>query len=104
NNNLLNGYSVTYVAFKYRDQSVDVFSRAVKNWSGFLHSDVIKKGISRSYPKLSFIRTVKGGTSMEFRIEDKPAFNLAGVSKRVPMQFEGVNQEIEKLAESITNE
>src|SRR5699024_11947935 len=24
--------------------------------------------------------------------------------KRVPMQFEGVNQEIEKLAESITNE
>lgn len=41
---------------------------------------------------------------MEFRIEDKPAFNLVGVSKRVPMQFEGVNQEIEKLAESITNE
>src|SRR5699024_1140969 len=67
-------------------------------------SDVIKKGISKSYPKLSFIITVKGGTSMEFRIEDKPAFNLVGVSKRVPMQFEGVNQEIEKLAESITNE
>src|SRR5690625_4389187 len=41
---------------------------------------------------------------MEFRIEDKPAFNLVGVSKRVPMQFEGVNQEIEKLAESITDE
>src|SRR5699024_11128787 len=61
-------------------------------------------GISKSYPKLSFIITVKGGTSMEFRIEDKPAFNLVGVSKRVPMQFEGVNQEIEKLAESITNE
>ena len=40
---------------------------------------------------------------MEFRIEDKPAFNLVGVSKRVPMQFEGVNQEIEKLAENITD-
>jgi AraC family transcriptional regulator len=46
--------------------------------------------------------TVKGGVDMEFRIEDKPAFNLVGVSKRVPMQFEGVNQEIVKLAESIT--
>ena len=41
---------------------------------------------------------------MEFRIEEKPAFNFAGVSKRVPMQFEGVNNEIVKLAESITDE
>jgi len=41
---------------------------------------------------------------MEFRIEERPAFNLFGVSKRVPMQFEGVNQEIVKLAESITEE
>src|SRR5699024_8213831 len=104
NKNLLNGESVTDVASKYGYQSVDGCTRAFKNWSGFLPSDVRKKGISRSYTKLSFIITVKGGTSMEFRIEDKPAFNLVGVSKRVPMQFEGVNQEIEKLAESITNE
>lgn len=41
---------------------------------------------------------------MEFRIEEKPMFNLVGVSKRVPMQFEGVNNEIVKLAESITEE
>lgn len=41
---------------------------------------------------------------MEFRIEEKPAFNLVGVSKRVPMQFKGVNKEIVKLAESITEE
>ena len=41
---------------------------------------------------------------MEFRIVDKPVFNLVGVSKRVPMQFEGINQEIVKLAESITEE
>jgi len=103
NKNLLNGETVTDVAFKYGYQSVDGFTRAFKNWSGFLPSDAIKKGISKSYPKLSFIITVKGGTSMEFRIEDKQAFNLVGVSKRVPMQFEGVNQEIENLAESITD-
>lgn len=41
---------------------------------------------------------------MEFRIEDKPAFNLVGVSKRIPMQFEGVNDEIVKLALSITDQ
>ena len=104
NKDLLNGEKVTDVALKYGYQSLDGFTRAFKKWSGFLPSDVIKKGMSKSFPKLSFVITVKGGISMEFRIEDKPAFNLVGVSKRVPMQFEGINQEIVKLAESITEE
>src|SRR5699024_4390748 len=64
---------------------------------------VIKKGISKSYPKLSFIITDKGGTTMEFRIENKPAFKIVGVRKRDNKQFKGVNQETEKHAESITN-
>jgi len=104
NKDLLNGEKVTDVAFKYGYQSMDGFTRAFKKWSGFLPSDVIKKGISKSFPKLSFVITVRGGNSMEFRIEDKPAFNLVGVTKRVPLQFEGVNNEIVKLAQSITDE
>ena len=39
---------------------------------------------------------------MEYKLIEKAAFNFAGVSARVPMQFEGVNQEIVKLAQSIT--
>ncbi len=104
NKDLLQGERVTDVAFKYGYQSIDGFTRAFKNWSGFLPSDVAKTGISKSFPKLSFIITVKGGVAMEFRIVEKPAFNFVGVSKRVPMQFEGVNQEIVKLAQSITEE
>jgi len=104
NKDLLNGEKVTDVALKYGYQSMDGFTRAFKKWSGFLPSDVAKKGTSKSFPKLSFIITVKGGIPMEYRIEEKPAFNLVGVSKRVPMQFEGVNMEIVKLAESITDE
>ena len=104
NKDLLNGEKVTDVAFKYGYQSVDGFTRAFKKWSGFLPSEVIKTGLSKSFPKLTFVITVKGGISMDFRIEDKPAFNFVGVSKRVPLQFEGVNMEIVKLAESITDE
>ena len=104
NKDLLNGEKVTDVAFKYGYQSVDGFTRAFKKWSGFLPSEVIKTGLSKSFPKLTFVITIKGGISMEFRIEDKPAFNFVGVSKRVPLQFEGVNKEIVKLAESITDE
>lgn len=104
NKDLLSGEKVTDVAFKYGYQSVDGFTRAFKKWSGFLPSDVTKTGVSKTFPKLTFIISVKGGTAMEFRIEEKPAFYLVGVSKRVPMQFEGVNHEIVKLAESITEE
>jgi AraC family transcriptional regulator len=64
----------------------------------------MKKGLSKSFLKLSFIISVKGGVAMEFRIEEKAAFNLVGVSKRVPIQFEGINMEIVKLAESISEE
>lgn len=104
NKDLLQGEKVTDVAFRYGYQSLDGFTRSFKRWSGCLPSEVAKTGISKSFPKLSFMITVKGGVAMEFRIEDKPAFNLVGVSKRVPMQFEGVNNEIVTLATNITAE
>ncbi|MBK1438462.1 AraC family transcriptional regulator [Parapedobacter sp. ISTM3] len=102
NKDLLSGDRVTDVAFKYGYQSLDGFTRAFKKWSGFLPSEIIKKGPNKSVPKLSFIITVKGGNTMEFRLEEKPAFNFVGVSKRVPMQFEGINSGIVELAKSIT--
>ena len=41
---------------------------------------------------------------MEYKIVEKPTFTFAGVSKRVPLQFEGVNNTILELAQSITEE
>lgn len=104
NRDLLRGAKVTDVAYKYGYQSIDGFARAFKKWSGHLPSDIVKTRASKSFPEMSFIITVKGGTSMECKIIDKPAFYLAGVSRRVPMQFEGVNNAIVELAMSITQE
>ncbi|MBK5721805.1 AraC family transcriptional regulator [Dysgonomonas sp. Marseille-P4677] len=101
---LLAGERVVDVAYKYGYESTDGFARAFKKWSGLLPSDIIKKKTSKIFPKFSFKIIVTGGISMEFRIENKPAFNFFGVSKRVPMQFEGVNNEVVKLAQSITEE
>ena len=39
---------------------------------------------------------------MEYKIIEMPAFSFAGVSKRLPLQFVGVNNAIVQLAESIT--
>lgn len=41
---------------------------------------------------------------MEYRIIELPAFRFAGVTARVPMQFEGENLAIVELARSITSE
>lgn len=99
---LLHGARVTDVAFTFGYASLDGFTRAFKNFSGMLPSELRKGHTIRSCPKLTFIISVTGGNPMEYRIEEKPSFTIAGVSKRVPMQFEGVNQEIVKLACSIT--
>lgn len=102
NKDLIHGKSVTDVAYTYGYQSVDGFSRAFRDWCGFLPSEVIKNKIQKSFPKFTFFIDIKGGVSMEFKLEHKSSFNVVGVSKRVPIQFEGVNHDIVELAQSIT--
>ncbi|MBD1380743.1 AraC family transcriptional regulator [Metabacillus arenae] len=101
---LINGAKVTDIAYKYGYQSIEGFSRAFREWSGFLPSEVTKNKIQKSFPKFSFFIDIRGGVSMEFKIEKKEKFNIAGVSKRVPIQFEGENNAILQLAQSITEQ
>jgi len=101
NKDLLNKDSVTSVATKY-GYSVDGFTRAFKSWSGYLPSQIYENQVLISFPKLSFSINIKGGTNMKTRIVEQPSFKIVGVQKRVSMQFEGVNNEIVNLADSIT--
>lgn len=97
--------NVTETAFKYGYNSVDGFSRAFREWAGCKPSEVKQqqKQHLKAFPKLTFQLTIQGGADMNYRIVEKEAFKIIGVSERVPMQFEGVNSEIEKLANSITD-
>lgn len=104
NVDLKNGESVTKVAFKYGYHSVDGFSRAFKNWTGSLPSNAMHLACIKSFPKLTFTISIRGGIDMEYRLENKPAIKFVGVSTKIPMQFEGVNQSIVELANSISNE
>ncbi|MBU7592572.1 AraC family transcriptional regulator [Metabacillus halosaccharovorans] len=101
---LINGEKVTDIAYKYGYQSLEGFSRAFREWSGFLPSEVSKNKIQKSFPKFTFFIDIKGGISMEFKIEKKEKFSIVGVSKRVPIQFEGENRAIIELAQSITEQ
>src|SRR5690606_18097466 len=63
NKELLQGEKVTDVAFKYGYQSMDGFTRAFKKWCSILPSEVTKTGVSKTFPKLSFVISVQGGVS-----------------------------------------
>ncbi len=99
---LLAGMKVTDVAFKYGYESLDGFTRSFKAFSSLLPSEVYRTQTCTLYPKASFSITVAGAVAMQYRIVEKPSFNIAGVAERVPMQFVGVNQDIVALARSIT--
>lgn len=101
---LINGAKVTDSAYKYGYQSLEGFSRAFREWSGFLPSEVTKNKIQKTFPKFTFFIDIRGGTSMEFKVEKKEKFNIVGVSKRVPVQFEGVNNAILELAQTISGQ
>ncbi|MBL3530506.1 AraC family transcriptional regulator [Companilactobacillus zhachilii] len=104
NVDLVQGRRVTDVAFKYNYQSIDGFTRAFKDWSGFLPSEVMKNQAQKMLPKFNFFIDVRGGTTLDYKIKRLPKFNIVGVSKRIPIQFEGVNEEIVALAQTITPE
>ena len=99
---LLAGEKVTDVAFKYGYQSIEGFSRAFRDWSGQAPSEVMKTQIQKTFPKFSFYIDIKGGQSMDVKLIEKPAFQIVGVSQKVPLQYQGENQAIIELAQRIT--
>ncbi|MGH1899935.1 AraC family transcriptional regulator [Enterococcus faecalis] len=99
---LLAGEKVTDVAFKYGYQSIEGFSRAFRDWAGQAPSEVMKTQIQKTFPKFSFYIDIKGGQSMDVKLIEKPAFQIVGVSQKVPLQYQGENQAIMELAQRIT--
>lgn len=93
-----NGITVAEIASKYGYRSADSFARAFQAMHGINPSQARESRNSlKAWPRMSFHLTIKGGTEMNYRIEDKPSFTIAGIKKRVPIQFEGVNPEIEAM-------
>jgi AraC family transcriptional regulator len=53
---------------------------------------------------MTFQLSIKGGNEMNYRIEDKDAFRILGLYKRVPIIFQGVNPEIASMWQSLNAE
>lgn len=93
------------IAVKYGYSSPDSFARAFQNLHGITPSEARNNGHSlKAYPRMTFQLSIKGGSEMNYRIEEKEAFCIVGIKKRVHLQFNGVNQEIASMWKSLDNE
>lgn len=93
------------VAMKYGYASPDSFARAFQSMHGVTPSEARLHGPSlKAFPRMTFQLTVQGGSEMNYRIEDKEAFRIVGIKKRVPIIFNGVNPEIAAMYDRLTPE
>ncbi|WP_050180622.1 AraC family transcriptional regulator [Domibacillus robiginosus] len=93
------------VAMKYGYSSPDSFTRAFQHLHGVTPSEARHDGQQlKAYPLMTFQLSIRGGNEMNYRIEQKEAFNIVGIMKRVPIIFEGENPEITEMWKSLTME
>ena len=93
------------VAIKYGYNSPDAFSRAFQSIHGITPSEARRQSQSlKAYPPMTFQLSIKGGSEMNYRIEEKEGFKIIGIMKRVPIVFNGVNSEIAAMWGSLNHD
>ncbi|WP_408009249.1 GyrI-like domain-containing protein [Pseudalkalibacillus sp. A8] len=93
------------IAIKYGYNSPDSFARAFQNLHGLTPSAARNNGHSlKSFPRMTIQLSIKGGTEMNYRIEEKDAFRIVGIKKRVSIIFHGVNPEIASMWKTLNDE
>ena len=69
------------VAFKYGYESPEAFSRAFKNLHGVMPVSARDIGVSlKAFPKMTFQISIKGVAEMNYRIEERDAFEVFGLA------------------------
>lgn len=77
------------IALKYGYASPTAFNRAFQGVQGIAPSAARRKGTPvKSYPPLSFKITIKGVEEMNYRIEEKEAFRIIGISQPLSKELE----------------
>ena len=95
------GIKVIDAALKYGYESPEAFSRAFKALHGVTPISARDHGVAlKAYPKMTFLLSVKGDTEMNYRMEQREAFEVFGVygvvSSNMEQAFLDVNQFIQK--------
>ena len=71
------------IAMKYGYESPDAFTRAFRNLHGVTPTAAREPGVQLvAFPRISFHIALKGGNDMDYRIIEKPAFDVIGKARK----------------------
>ena len=88
------------LALKYGYDSPDSFTKAFTRFHGSTPTDVRRKGaLLKSFAPLHIKIILDGGNTMEYSVEEKPAFRVMGVSKI--FSYETANADIPQYWDEI---
>lgn len=85
------------VALKYGYDTPESFSRAFTKFHGVSPTEAKNGAVLKSFLRLSVKLTLDGGTTMNYRIEKKDAFQILMRKKTFPKNFELTSKEIPEL-------
>lgn len=91
------GGRILDVALKYGYDTPESFSRAFTRFHGVSPSDAKKGAVLKSVSRLSVKLTLSGGTAVNYRIENKDAFEILIKKKSFPKNWELTSREIPEL-------
>ncbi len=83
------------IALKYRYDSPDSFTKAFTRFHGATPTSVRKGGKIKEFAPLKINIMLKGGYTMEYKIEEKEAFEIVGLKNN--FKYETAHQEIPKM-------
>ncbi|MFD1136408.1 AraC family transcriptional regulator [Paenibacillus urinalis] len=87
-------------ALKYGYESPEAFSRAFKKMHGVMPTSAREKGIAlKAYPRLSFHISIRGDVEMNYKIEEKEAFEMFGVTTVVNTEEDFLEQPFVEIPE-----
>lgn len=90
---LLSDAKIMDLAVKYGYDSADSFTKAFTRFHGSTPTDVRKNGAAlKSFARLHIKLSLEGGSLMEYRIKEKAAFKVMGVSRI--FSYESANADI----------
>jgi AraC family transcriptional regulator len=103
------GVKVIDTALKYGYESPEAFSRAFKSLHGVQPALARDMGVAlKAFPKMTFSISIKGDVGMNYRIEQRDAFEVFGVYAEVSSKMEQAFIDVpkfvkEKLADGTWN-
>ena len=91
------------IATKYGYESPEAFTRAFKEIHGVPPNAARSEGVSlKTFPRVSFLLTVKGATPMSYRIESRESFGVYGIEGIISTE-ENANQSVPMFWQACEN-